>query len=292
MRSNHPRHVEIRLAVPADAAARREALEATEIHSVLGLTTSEHPLLVRRPFRSPHHTVSAMGMAGGGSSPRPGEISLAHNGVLFLDELHTLVGAGSAEGAIDAANILKPALGRGEIQIIGATTRDEYRRYICKDPALERRFQPVQVEPPTPEQALGILKALRPRYERHHGLLITDEALCEAVRLSERFLPDRYLPDKAIDLMDEAAARVRIRGRQEPPELRRMEEEHHAAETALRQAVEQEQFEQAAALRDQEQTLLNRWQREKRRWRCSSSGWSRRTSARYCLFGRAFRPVN
>ena len=143
-------------------------------------------------------------------------------------------------------SILKPALGRGEIQIIGATTREEYRRYICKDPALERRFQPVQVEPPTPEQALGILKALRPRYERHHGLLITDEALCEAVRLSERYLPDRYLPDKAIDLMDEAAARVRIRGRQEPPELRRMEEEHHAAETALRQAVEQEQFEQAA----------------------------------------------
>lgn len=194
------------------------------------------------------------------------EIKKLGDVVLFLDELHTLVGAGSAEGAIDAANILKPALGRGEIQIIGATTREEYRRYICKDPALERRFQPVQVEPPTPEQALGILKTLRPRYERHHGLLITDEALCEAVRLSERYLPDRYLPDKAIDLMDEAAARVRIRGRQEPPELRRMEEEHHAAETALRQAVEQEQFEQAAALRDQEQTLLNRWQREKRRW--------------------------
>ena len=115
------------------------------------------------------------------------------------------------------------------------------------------------------------------------------------MRLSERYLPDRYLPDKAIDLMDEAAARVRIRA-QEPPELRRMEEEHHAAETALRQAVEQEQFEQAAALRDQEQTLLNRWQRENgagpARRRCSSSGWSRRTSARYCPFGRAFRPVN
>ena len=186
--------------------------------------------------------------------------------ILFLDELHTLVGAGSAEGAIDAANILKPALGRGELQVIGATTQEEYRRYICKDPALERRFQPVQVEPPDRAGAVTILKTLRPRYEAHHRVLISDEALEEAVRLSIRYLPDRFLPDKAIDLMDEAAARVRIRGRQEPEEVRLLEQRHRQAEQALQAAVEQQDFEQAARLRDAEENFLIQWQEARRQW--------------------------
>ncbi len=186
--------------------------------------------------------------------------------ILFLDELHTLVGAGSAEGAIDAANLLKPALGRGELQIIGATTQAEYRRYICKDPALERRFQPVQVEAPAPAAAVTILMTLRPRYEAHHHVLISDEALEEAVRLSVRYLPDRFLPDKAIDLMDEAAARVRIRGRQEPEEIRRLDQRRRQAEQALQTAVERQDYEQAARLRDAEESFLSQWQEARRRW--------------------------
>ena len=194
------------------------------------------------------------------------EVKKMGNVVLFLDELHTLVGAGSAEGAIDAANILKPALGRGEIQVIGATTQEEYRRYICKDPALERRFQPVQVEAPDEAGAVSILKTLRPRYEAHHHVMISDEALEEAVRLSIRYLPDRFLPDKAIDLMDEAAARVRIRGRREPEELRQLEERHRQAEQELRQAVEQQNFEQAARLRDAEESFALQCQEARQRW--------------------------
>lgn len=194
------------------------------------------------------------------------EVKKMGNVVLFLDELHTLVGAGSAEGAIDAANILKPALGRGELQIIGATTQEEYRRYICKDPALERRFQPVQVEAPDAAGAVSILKTLRPRYEAHHHVMISDEALEEAVRLSIRYLPDRFLPDKAIDLMDEAAARVRIRGRREPEEVKQLERRHRQAEEALRQAVEQQDFEQAAQLRDAEESFLLQYQEARQRW--------------------------
>ena len=197
------------------------------------------------------------------------EVKKLGNVVLFLDELHTLVGAGSAEGAIDAANILKPALGRGEIQIVGATTQEEYRRYICKDPALERRFQPVQVEAPDEAGAVSILKTLRPRYEAHHHVMISDEALAEAVRLSVRYLPDRFLPDKAIDLMDEAAARVRIRGRREPEALKQLERRHRQAEAELRQAVEQQDFERAARLRDAEESFALQLEETRQRWQAS-----------------------
>lgn len=194
------------------------------------------------------------------------EVKRLEHTVLFLDEVHTLVGAGSAEGAIDAANLLKPALGRGEIQIIGATTQEEYRKFICKDPALERRFQPIYLEPPTPGEALCILRLLRPRYEAHHHVVICDAALRSAVRLSQRYLPDRFLPDKAIDLMDEAAARVRIRGQVEPEEIRLLERRHKQAAGALQQAVEQQDFEQAAQLRDAEENFLHQWTEARSAW--------------------------
>lgn len=152
------------------------------------------------------------------------EIRQAGNIILFIDELHTLIGAGGAEGAIDASNILKPALARGELQCIGATTLDEYRKYIEKDAALERRFQPILVEEPSTEEAVLILKGLRDRYEAHHRVKITDEAIEQAVRLSDRYITDRYLPDKAIDLIDEAASKVRLKSYMMPPELKKLEQ--------------------------------------------------------------------
>ncbi|NLB28760.1 MAG: ATP-dependent Clp protease ATP-binding subunit, partial [Clostridiales bacterium] len=151
------------------------------------------------------------------------EVHKAQNVVLFIDELHTLIGAGAAEGAIDAANIIKPALGRGEIQVIGATTLDEYRKHVEKDAALERRFQPVTINEPTPEASVQILKGLRDRYEAHHKLKITDEAIEAAVNMSSRYISDRYLPDKAIDLVDEACSRVRMENLRLPPNLRELE---------------------------------------------------------------------
>ena len=153
------------------------------------------------------------------------EVRRAKDVILFIDELHTLVGAGGAEGAIDASNVLKPALSRGEVQCIGATTLDEYRKYIEKDGALERRFQTVNVDPPTPEQAVEILKGLRDKYEAHHRVSYTDEALAEPVDLSTRYIPGRYLPDKAIDVMDEAGARVRLSAMTTPPDLKELEKE-------------------------------------------------------------------
>ena len=179
------------------------------------------------------------------------EVHRAGNVILFLDELHNIVGAGSAEGAIDAANILKPALGRGEIQVVGATTLEEYRKYIEKDSALERRFQPVRVGEPTPEQTLEILKGIRPRYEAHHGIVITDRALQAAVELSRRYLPDRFLPDKAIDLMDEGAAKLRMQG-EVPHALRGLMGRIEQAARERRTAAAEQNYERAAMLRDAE----------------------------------------
>ena len=151
------------------------------------------------------------------------EIRQAGNIILFIDELHTLIGAGGAEGAIDASNILKPSLARGELQCIGATTLDEYRKYIEKDAALERRFQPIHVDEPTLEESVQILKGLRDRYEAHHRVSITDEAIDAAVKLSDRYISDRFLPDKAIDLIDEAGSKVRLRSYTTPPNLKELE---------------------------------------------------------------------
>ena len=179
------------------------------------------------------------------------EVHRAGNVILFLDELHNIVGAGSAEGAIDAANILKPALSRGEIQVVGATTLEEYRKYIEKDSALERRFQPVRVGEPTPEQTLEILKGIRPRYEAHHGIVITDRALQAAVELSRRYLPDRFLPDKAIDLMDEGAAKLRMQG-EVPHSLWGLMGRIEQAARERRAAAAEQNYERAAMLRDAE----------------------------------------
>ena len=179
------------------------------------------------------------------------EVRRAGNVILFLDELHNIVGAGSAEGAINAANILKPALSRGEIQVVGATTLEEYRKYIEKDAALERRFQPVKVAEPTSDQAKAILRGLRRRYEEHHGLTISDEAIDAAVELSQRYLPDRFLPDKAIDLIDEGAARMRVE-EEVPITLRALSDRAERAAREKAQAIAMQDFERAAMLRDAE----------------------------------------
>ncbi|MBU5434956.1 ATP-dependent Clp protease ATP-binding subunit [Pseudoflavonifractor sp. MSJ-37] len=194
------------------------------------------------------------------------EVVRAGNVILFIDELHTIVGAGSAEGAIDAANILKPALGRGELQVIGATTTGEYRRYIEKDPALERRFQPVLVEEPDPDTALAILRGVKNRYEAHHRLRIGDDALEAAVRLSQRYLPDRRLPDKAIDLMDEAAACVRLDRARIPAGLRALEARAAEARREKEAAIRGQDFEGAAMLRDAERDFRQELDRARSRW--------------------------
>ena len=177
------------------------------------------------------------------------------NVILFIDEFHTLIGAGKAEGSLDAANILKPALARGELQCIGATTLDEYRKNIEKDAALERRFQPVKVGEPTAEEALAILKGLRDRYEAHHKVQITDGALEAAVSLSDRYISDRFLPDKAIDLMDEAASRVRLHSFTAPPDVKEQEERLKALQNEKKEAIAHQDFEKAAQLRDEERKL-------------------------------------
>ncbi len=194
------------------------------------------------------------------------EIRNAGNIILFIDEVHTLVGAGAAEGAIDAANILKPALARGELQCIGATTLDEYRKHIEKDAALERRFQPVVVGEPSVEETIEILKGLRDRYEAHHKVKITDSALRAAARLGDRYITDRFLPDKAIDLMDEAASRVRLRAYTAPPDLKELEERLEKIQKEKEAAVVAQEFEKAAALRDQEQQLRAELEKMKNKW--------------------------
>ena len=194
------------------------------------------------------------------------EIRSAGNVLLFIDEVHTLVGAGAAEGAIDAANILKPALARGELQCIGATTLDEYRKNIEKDAALERRFQPVMVGEPTLEETIEILRGLRDRYEAHHRVKITDSALKAATRLSSRYISDRFLPDKAIDLMDEAASRVRLKAYTAPPDVKELEEKLELLQKEKESAVVSQEFEKAAALRDEEQQVQDELERIKNNW--------------------------
>jgi len=195
------------------------------------------------------------------------EVRRAGNIILFIDELHNIVGAGSAEGAIDAANIIKPALGRGEIQVLGATTLDEYRRYIEKDAALERRFQPVTVQEPDQDTAVTILRGVRDRYEAHHRLSISDEALTAAVTLSARYIGDRRLPDKAIDLIDEAASRVRMERLATPPGLRALEEKALQARREKEAAIRGQDFEKAAMLRDAETDFRRELERERSAWR-------------------------
>jgi ATP-dependent Clp protease ATP-binding subunit ClpC len=199
------------------------------------------------------------------------EVRRVRDVVLFIDELHTLVGAGGAEGAIDASNVLKPALSRGEIQCIGATTLDEYRKHIEKDGALERRFQSVNVEPPTPAQAFEILKGLRDRYEAHHRVSYSDEALQAAVDLSTRYINNRFLPDKAIDVIDEAGARVRIKAMVAPPDLRDITTEIEKLEREKDAAVTAQDFEKAARLRDQAYQMKKKREEVQNRWRAEQS---------------------
>jgi ATP-dependent Clp protease ATP-binding subunit ClpC len=198
------------------------------------------------------------------------EIRRSKNVILFIDELHTIVGAGSAEGAMDASNIIKPALSRGELQCVGATTLNEYRKYIEKDAALERRFQTVKVDAPTVEEAIEILKGLRPKYEAHHKAKLTDEALETAVKLSERYITGRFLPDKAIDVMDEAGARARINAMTRPPDVKEIEKEIEVIRGEKEGAIKAQDFEKAAGLRDKEKqtkekldTILAQWRQER-----------------------------
>ncbi len=194
------------------------------------------------------------------------ELKEAGNVILFIDELHTIVGAGGAEGAMDAANILKPQLARGELQCIGATTLDEYRKHIEKDAALERRFQPVTVGEPTQEEAVAILMGLRDRYEAHHKVKITDQAIQAAVSLSSRYISDRFLPDKAIDLVDEAASRVRIRSFMTPPDMKEAQEKVDAIAKEKEEAVAHQDFEKAAQLRDKERALVAEMEARRKEW--------------------------
>ncbi|MDP6794437.1 MAG: ATP-dependent Clp protease ATP-binding subunit [Verrucomicrobiota bacterium] len=196
------------------------------------------------------------------------EIRRAKNIILFIDELHTIVGAGSAEGTMDASNIIKPALSRGEMQCVGATTLNEYRKYIEKDAALERRFQSVKVEPPSTEDAIDILKGLRPRYEDHHKMNLTDDAVAAAVKLSDRYITGRFLPDKAIDIMDEAGARARIKAMTRPPEVKNLEAAIEETRAKKEQAIKDQKFEEAASMRDEEkkaketlESTLDEWKK-------------------------------
>ncbi len=200
------------------------------------------------------------------------EIIKDGNVILFIDELHTIVGAGSAEGAVDAANIIKPALGRGELRVIGATTLAEYRKYIEKDAALERRFQPITVGEPTPEESILILKGLRPRYETHHKLTITDDAINAAVELSRRYINDRFLPDKAIDLMDEAASRVRMQAQAPSPELKEIEQKINALHREKSDAIAAQDFEKAAQLRDIEADYREQAEQERAKQKSANGG--------------------
>ena len=198
--------------------------------------------------------------------------------ILFVDELHTIVGAGAAEGAIDASNILKPALARGELQCIGATTQDEYRKYIEKDAALERRFQPIMVGEPSVDETIEILKGLRDRYEAHHKVRITDEALEAAARLSDRYISNRFLPDKAIDVMDEAASRVRLQATLPPPELREVESELRRIRQEKEAVIKAQEYEKAAQFREREEKIRKRKDELDRDWQEKKTNKGNRTN--------------
>lgn len=200
------------------------------------------------------------------------EVKKSKNTILFIDELHTIVGAGAAEGSADAANILKPSLARGDFQVIGATTLNEYRKYIEKDAALERRFQPVKVGEPTPEQAVQILKGLRDSYEAHHKVKITDEAINAAVTLSSRYIADRYLPDKAIDLIDEGASKVRLASLTSPDNVKELEDEIADYEKEKASAINEQDFERAARLRDEQKELQTKFDDAKKKWQEQQKG--------------------
>ena len=200
------------------------------------------------------------------------EVKKSKNTILFIDELHTIVGAGAAEGSADAANILKPSLARGDFQVIGATTLNEYRKYIDKDAALERRFQPVKVGEPTPEQAVQILKGLRDSYEAHHKVKITDEAINAAVTLSSRYIADRYLPDKAIDLIDEGASKVRLASLTSPDNVKELEDEIADYEKEKASAINEQDFERAARLRDEQKELQTKLDDAKKKWQEQQKG--------------------
>src|SRR6266513_625498 len=199
------------------------------------------------------------------------EITQRGDIVLFIDELHNLVGAGAAEGAIDAASILKPALARGELQTIGATTLDEYRKYLERDAALERRFQQIRVDEPTVDDTVQILRGLRDRYEAHHRCKISDEALGAAATLADRYIQDRHLPDKAIDLVDEAASRMRIKTMTAPPRYRQLEEEIEKVRKEKEESIEAQEFEKAASLRDKERKLTQKKRELEEQWQSSES---------------------
>jgi len=200
------------------------------------------------------------------------EVLKAGDIILFIDELHTIIGAGAAEGAIDAANIIKPLLGRGEMQIIGATTLNEYRKHVEKDAALERRFQPVTIEEPTQEESVEILKGLRDKYEEHHNLKITDEAIEAAVNLSSRYINDRFLPDKAIDLIDEASSRVRLEKLRLPPELKELELKKDELAKEKEAAIDNQDFESAAGVRDREKDLNEQIATARKNWETAKRG--------------------
>ena len=195
------------------------------------------------------------------------EVKANPNVILFIDELHTLIGAGGAEGALDAANILKPALARGEMQVIGATTLDEYRKHIEKDAALERRFQPVMIDEPSEEEAIEILKGIRDKYEAHHNVQITDDAIKAAVELSARYISDRFLPDKAIDLLDETASKVRLRSYTAPPNIKALQEQINELETEKEAHIKIEEFEKAGMLKQQQNRLKERLEQEEKIWK-------------------------
>ena len=200
------------------------------------------------------------------------EVKNAGNVLLFLDEIHTIIGAGGAEGAIDASNILKPSLARGEIQLIGATTLEEYRKHIEKDAALERRFQPVKVEEPTEDEAIDILMGLRPKYEEHHNVVITDDAVRAAVKLSKRYINDRFLPDKAIDLIDEASSRTRLEAFVVPKDIKKLETQIDELSVKKEQAIKSEKYDEAAELKKQQTRKKNRLEKLRTSWQESIDG--------------------